>query len=426
MKIALIQYTLLLCMVSLLLTNQVSGQEKWKQGYVVTNSGDTLKGSIFYKHIQKSPKFIRFSNDNGTHSTEYTPLTLKLFSVFENKQNYVYRSYIMDLDNTPDDVAKVDTNKDPKMARDTIFAQLLVGGVINLLYYKDYRHGKEHYIVETSTTQATDLIDNSYYLDDTRQFFLKNEHYKKQLRELTQDCAEITIDGINKLRFNFKELEKIVSDYNRIKTQNEPSEYKFKQERIGWKFGVFFGCIMNSLQIGGVENISYANFPFHPGVEAGVCMDIVFPRSDNAFSLHNELGYAQFRAHSEAQNVHYSWNGNLEDIVVSSDYIRLLNTFRYCYPYNRYKPFIEFGIVNGLSMGVTQYFNLVNTFSHLADKSSIVTSVRSYEQSYCIGAGAFYKKLGIGLRYEKGNGFTGNSFIGTTTTRIHFLASYTF
>ncbi len=396
--------------------------EKWKPGYVVRTHGDTLKGSIFYHHTDKTPLNISFSQDGGANSTKYTPLEISFFSVLENGQSYIFRSFVMNVDNTPEELAMVDTNKNPVMVRDTFFAQLISEGAINLYHYKSHKHGKVHFIVEKGVMPAADLINNAYYLDNSKQFFMRNELFKRQMRVLTADCPGILMDQINQLKFSEAGLVKIASLYNR--GLGDAQGYEFQPEKTQFVFGVYAGTCFNDLQIRG-NGLDNVKFGIQPTLDVGIVCDMILPKSGKALSMHNEIGYNIFRDQSPAQNISIGWDAVMKEVYAGADYLRMTNVFRYTYPYSTLHPYLEIGLVNGYALSIAEYRNITYTFSNSTSRETYL-EVRKYEQSYCVGLGATYKKAGLMLRYEKGNGFSGSSAIGTITTRYHLAFYYMF
>jgi hypothetical protein len=370
---------------------------------------------------------VRFSANGGADATEYGPLKTKVFVVAENNQQYVYKSFIMELDNTPDDLAKVDTNKEPLLKPDTVFGQLIAGGMINLYYVKDNRMGKVHFLVQKGNDPALELIDNSFYLDNSKQIYLKNEKFKKQLRSLTLDDASVTIDRINSLKFGLKDLRSFVVAFNQHMNRTEQTPYQFKEERFGSEWDVFAGVSFNHLAVNGLITGSTVQFVSQTAPEAGLGLNLIIPRSDRALSFRCELGYMSFQGDATGINANLSWSEQLRELHFSSSYLRLGTLFRYTYPYSPLHPYAEAGLVNGYAVTIDEYETDYNFVSQSTEKNrNLFTSLRRYEQSYCVGLGGTYKKYGVAARYEKGNGFSTASSVGTTTQRIQILISYRF
>ena len=101
---------------------QLVAQSNYQAGFVVTNNGDTLDGSIDYKRWDRSPGRISFKT--SSESKVYAPLDIKSFMV----ANETYVSAIVDVDISPFKIGELDDVSQPIFSKDTVFLQSLIEG----------------------------------------------------------------------------------------------------------------------------------------------------------------------------------------------------------------------------------------------------------------------------------------------------------
>jgi hypothetical protein len=74
-------------------------QKNIVKGYIVTNTGDTLKGTINNKDWLKNPAYILFKSDLNSKIEKRTPLQIKSFSVSDKGD--IYESHKVSIDLSP-------------------------------------------------------------------------------------------------------------------------------------------------------------------------------------------------------------------------------------------------------------------------------------------------------------------------------------
>ncbi len=182
-KTLLLTFALLSCY-SCILAQQFNEQP----GFIVTTTGDTLKGFIKDRDIIE--KTVQFRVPSAGNSTAYSPNQLRSFGF--NKGSF-YHSV---------DFPATDTTIEQQ------FIQCFVDGYLSL-YYRN----RVFYVSKNKGALAkmekNDVIDQSRLRKDNR--------YQKVLEYLTADCPSIA-PAVRRTEFNSESLSNLVASYNTCKT----------------------------------------------------------------------------------------------------------------------------------------------------------------------------------------------------------------
>src|SRR3979490_551931 len=120
--------TILLIVVAFL-PFSVSGQENFKDGYIVHFDKDTVRGQIDFRDWMVNPSKITFLNLQTGKREPYQPEDLSSF--FANGE--IYRSFKVHINPfSLDPVVTIGNNGNGDAYDSTVFLRLIVGGKINL------------------------------------------------------------------------------------------------------------------------------------------------------------------------------------------------------------------------------------------------------------------------------------------------------
>ncbi len=400
--------------------NAATAQDKWKPGYVVTVNKDTVRGMIAYLHSHKSPHSIKFRKADEESWISFLPKDLILFMAREGAQEIYYYTITAELDFSEIELARINTSPVSEMVKREFFGQLLFRGKKSIYYYQDDSLGKKHYLVEYEVGKWCDLKNKQYFLNDSKVNLLNSQEYIKQVLTLVSDCHNMDIPGIFQLELNEKKIVALFKKYNSncSKTAVLPG-YEFKEEKLQVAFGVIAGMNRTSIHISGQDvRLDNMQFSKYSGIEGGVYINFISPRTENAWSFYNEILYDNYKI--KGHNTSPDINGETWDAEFSATYVKLFTMIRYQYPYMAVKPFAEFGIVNGLAMKSSS----IATSNPGYPNPEPFLGFRKYEQSYCLGLGVTYHNFGLESRLEKGNGMSAAGYIQSATTYLHVLLNY--
>jgi hypothetical protein len=181
-------------------------------GFIVTTTGDTLKG--FIKDRDAIEKTVQFRVDNASNGTTYAPNQVHSFG-FNNGSFY----HSVEFPATDSTIEQQ-------------FIQCLVDGYLSL-----YRRNRVFYLSKNKGAlvkmEKNDVIDQSRLREDKR--------YQKVLEYLTADCPSVAAE-VRRTDFNTESLSNLVAAYNTCKTgvagNSKIPRKKWYIPQLGAKAGV--------------------------------------------------------------------------------------------------------------------------------------------------------------------------------------------
>lgn len=138
----------------------VFGQSNYHEGYVIKNTGDTLKGFIDYREWQQSPLFINFKVSKSEKEQRlFTPDSIRGF-VIDTTESYISYQGQMSTDQNhfPDLAEGLDTRK----VNASVFLKLITSGKFLLLYSQSDQRKTRYFVAEVKS-KPVELIYNQYY-----------------------------------------------------------------------------------------------------------------------------------------------------------------------------------------------------------------------------------------------------------------------
>jgi hypothetical protein len=142
------------------LPSVIFAQSNYHQGYVVKNSGDTVKGYIDYREWSQSPTSIDFRTSKDDRQTQqFDPATIRAFGIIGMETYISYNGLISrDRNHFPNLADDLDTTK--KQA--AIFLRQNAAGR-HLSLYSQTDHQKTRYFVAEANATPVELQYNQYY-----------------------------------------------------------------------------------------------------------------------------------------------------------------------------------------------------------------------------------------------------------------------
>jgi hypothetical protein len=413
----------------LMISRSALAQDNFKPITLYTYSGDSIQGLIVYKKKLKTFKLLTVQEKNTGITKKYSPVTIQAFTIELADEKINFKSLITEADYSLGDDGKISSSPEVELTKDTVFAQSLVKGKLNLYYYIDHKVFKEHFLIEMENGPAMDLIYKAYYTDASRTTIDYNRKYKSQLRSLLADSRFITKNRINETPFSKKEIAELIQEYN-LEMAGTAPPYEHKEEKTTFDFGVVMGANKTSIFFKSPKH-EYSSLSFKPslGFNAGLVMNVRFPHTRKRLSLYNELLYSSYKStiskgfyeYYDATRYYEVKSANIE-----ATYLKLVTAIRY-QGSSHFYPFVQLGFVNGYAI---QHATNVNYEMHsnaaIYMQNTPILEFRSFEQSLFGGIGLQYKKIALETRYERGNGMSKNSTINSVVNYMYLLLSYRF
>jgi hypothetical protein len=203
---------------ALLLPFFSNAQSNYKPGYIVTATGDTLKGSVDLREWENNPHNVYFKSQSDVKN--YTAKEIRAFGT----SNVTYDQYMGPISTDETNVSRLSTGRDTSYKQDTTFLKVIQRGAnVTLFSYVDNLKSR-YFIAENQNNRPYELIYRIYHTPD-RGVETHNENvFVSQLYELAQKYNPASDElrlNIEKSQYNGPELKKITEKINKMTTDTK-------------------------------------------------------------------------------------------------------------------------------------------------------------------------------------------------------------
>jgi hypothetical protein len=412
----------LLILSLLLLAINAFSQTGYVNGYVVKNSGDTIRGQIYFSGWDLTPKQIQFKDANGAEQL-FSAAQLKSFSI-TGVDNYLSKIIAVDISPIQDnDLLSVDTSI---LQIDTIFLRIIVNGPASLYYY----HGqdqKEHFFIDKNNN-AQELVYHRYkVIQDGVQYNREDKKFIGQLIYYLSDCPEMR-SGLSNLDYSESSLQPIFISYAQCKGSN--TSYIAQKNSSSAKLGVIAGASFSNELFSGDAYLHINNAAFNTSVSPsfGLKLDFYLIPKNKNFSFYNDINYVNvsFVGHGSYNSSSFLFT---QTYKVDISYLFLNSMIRYYFGQGDWKPFINGGITNAfiVKKGVDSLISVETSPYGLYQPQGqqlFITVERA--TGLDIGAGLLWKNFSLEFRDIYWSGFVHESGFSSNINTIQALAGYQF
>jgi hypothetical protein len=314
---------LIILLISMCIAEFSFSQTDFRNGYVITNAGDTLFGLVDYREKAKAYKSCDFKVSKGQNTITYEPGSIIGYG-FENDK--FFQSREISIKNRPSQV---------------VFLEVIVKGLVSLYKYEDT------YFIERSNEGLQQLI-NEYkeiFVSDRKVLKKTNQHIAT-LNMLVFDCAEIR-ERVQKIKLEEKALTKLIGDYNQCKGE---SSIAFKAKKP-WKkaiLGITGGLNISQLNFAFPRHLA-GNFEVSKSSMIGVSLDILSPRLSERISFHGNLLYLTSKYHKYTL---FNNSSSVERnyVTIELQQIKVPIGFRYTFPKRELTPYFNAGVAGTIHL----------------------------------------------------------------------------
>ncbi|RYU79899.1 outer membrane beta-barrel protein [Hymenobacter persicinus] len=416
----------------LLLTNAAAfAQTNFRPGYVVSLTGDTLRGQVDSRGAQRNARLSRFRVGEGGAVTEYTPSQLRGYGFTKGSVYEVATVRLADSTAySKTGVASTDTLRHPS------FVEVVVAGPASLLLVRD-RRDTDHYFLRMTGGPAQALMQSTRRVEQNGKTYRQTgTEYRDTLAAALRSCPAVQA-SISALRYGLSDFSKLVRTYNECVVVSKATLPDIMQRRSYVTLSLIAGAERSKVDISGVSKrlpfdlVQQSTVAPALGVGMQVHMAGMSPTlSGRVELLYEQQRYVQFRDYVDANGF-----GDQDEYIIKLSAIRLPVLLRYTYPRGTVRPFAQAGV------SVAYFLNNYNKFRnrHLygAAESNppysawkpIVSDSRNLEVGFVGGLGLTTarenaRNLALEFRLERTNGFCGNSITPVIITRSYLLLSY--
>ena len=257
-----------------------------KSGYVITNTGDTIRGIIDFRTNEKLSKQCDFWANGESASKSYKPGDIEGFRFDHNGKYFVSRR--LNVTGTPE----------------LYFAEFMVNGKMNL--YCISHNSDEYYFFEREDGEIAELTNRATnYAGEGKQVLQevkdnlqeKREQYGK-VKSLLQKSWK-AVEGMDDNNMSRSKLINVVRDYhNDVCTDGGKCmvyEYKEKADKMKLHFKIFVGYAYYSTEETDYQTYLGENYP-GSAFEIGIGGEVELERVLKGLSAEIGLVFAKYKS----------------------------------------------------------------------------------------------------------------------------------
>ncbi len=362
----------------------------YKKCTLIDSNLNQIIGKINYRDWLKNKNIIEFRDVNSKNKKEINPLEIKKI-IFETE---IFESGIIAIEHSPWEISTLTNDSSLNITYEHTFLKLLVDGEKKLYQYitPDWH---EFYYIKKDT--FFELLVQKKYLITTNGITTIREvtKYKNQLLEYLEKCESI-FSEIEKLDYSNKRITALFNTYyNCTKTK---ITFRNKENNIKYKLGILTGASINTIKIAKKAPQNLKKITNNLGVEpsAGVFFDVIFPKQNQQWSIHNELLYIGYKSKDS-----FSENTS-QKATVNIDYnaIKFISMLRYTYPILKVNFFVQYGFSYNQILKENNY---INNYYIPLNQISHTPINHKYELRTIHGVGLSYNRFLLLLHRDKVN-----------------------
>lgn len=405
-------------------------QENWTPGYIITHNGQTLGGQLDYRDWEANPRRVQFRKSPSDTPQWYGPSSIKAFGAAGKE----YVGVVTTIDYSPFKVGELTRNPEAYQIQDSVFLTRLLQGRVNLYYLKDDAD-KDHFFLQNDTI-LTELRRVKYLVEYNRQDkIVQKDIYKGQLLYFFGDCPSLD-KPISLLSYSTTAMIGIFQRYAECRGESYAVVKKSKKDKFKVKAGASLGASSTGLKVSSdfdydVVLGTWDERSLKPA--AGLWFSVHAPRNFGRFSWYNEFLYKAHRFQDKFETEPPTPDRyRTVDMRLDFGYLKWTSMVRYQHiTPKRLQPFLQLGITRAFaSFRYAPVKTVERKFFSSYEKTTspaVDSGGSRIESGWAIGAGlAGWRKMGLELRYEQGDGFYSLVDITTRTNTFYLLLTYQF
>ncbi len=302
-------------------------QSMFKEGFVILNSGDSLKGLIDYRGDHLMAKECRFKESLNSELIIYSPSQLKAFG-FINSKYYVSREY---------------ENK-------RYFFEYLINGEIDILYLRAW--GEGDYYIEKDTIPLTKLVYEKGLREKDGKFYsYESTVHNGILNLFIQDTPQMT-DKANSIgKPNDKNLVRFAKNYHEEVCPTEDCII-YQQGKMPFKVALELNTYYSDFRQEAEYFLDYG-LNASNAIQTGITVHIWMPKTSEKIFIRTGLSFANLAQEGQAKLVYKT------PLMIEYLYPKYRIRPHFAYGLNFYSPFTHTaGFNTGFNVVFTDRFHL--------------------------------------------------------------------
>jgi hypothetical protein len=408
----------------LFFTYFAQSQGNYQSGYLLSNSGDTLRGLIDYNKWENNPEVILFKKSNDDPQQKFNPLSIKGFGV----DAAAYQSAIVQTRIWKLNSSNLSYEKNFETKLDTVFLEALIKGTKGLYLLKKTNLSDQFYIKEGD---KFDLLIFHTFLkkQNDKDIVTENNKYVGQLSFYLQDCANIQSE-LKGLKYAKSSLEKLFLNY--YKCTQSKAFFQNTADKIERKIGILAGLTASTVDFKSEFKdyiyLAKANFSTSVRLTLGAYWEIDIFRKNKRWTLPVEVMLTSYGITGKFDNIINPEYYQKYDSKLSLTYLKANTQLRYIIPIKKSSIFLNSGLSVGYviaSRGTLSSYNY--TYGREDNyKDPLFKDSRSFELGFLAGLGFKKGRFTYEIRNEIGNGMASSVILKSTSIRWHGLVGYHF
>ena len=326
MKKTIIIFSLLWAIVPIHLSAQVNPQK----GYIITNEGDTIHGTIDYRSDARNARECSFMAEGQAQYTALTPADIRGYRFADNGIYYVTRTFPVD------------------GQQKTFFAEYLLQGGVSLYHHKENDTDYYYFVGEdgrVGTVKSDGLLKASpkeadrakrEALREASQIFAKSSKAQSELWR-----GEITAENLTKVTRDY-DMEYCTSAGDCVQFRYDSKKSRSVQVKL--RFQAALGVGINSLEPNSYAYDKENNQRMTAIVpQIGLGADLLFPRSNKHWSLQALALLSYWSMSKEMRDLYNSKPGEVSELRYLNLELQIGAAYSFM-PQNKLSPVVRGGL----------------------------------------------------------------------------------
>jgi hypothetical protein len=399
-------------------------QADFRPGYIVSLTGDTLRGELTYSGAQRSALVCRFRPAPTAPATSYNAGQLRGYGFPGNK---VYEARAL---SRPDSSGYV-------LPPRPVFLEVLTAGPVTLYYYQNLKAQEQFYVATSASGPVQELVHTSEVVSaSVNNYYRENNRFRGTLAEVFAACPSVQ-QSVASLPFKLSALVAIVQRYNRCvqpATTSAPvAEAAAVARRRGrLTAGLLLGGQLSQQVLQDDDSPVAGTITGSIAPAGGLGLQLSLPALNDRLALRLEALYEWQKYDGIiGNNTFYTYND--AQVRVGASYLRVPLLLRYIFPTRRVQPFLQAGLAyNRLLSHEQEYqfrFALSNGSMGYAPPQPLTLTVRNDELSFIGALGAQlpnvgHRTLALEARAERGSGMFATATSNNYVMHYYLLLGY--
>jgi Outer membrane protein beta-barrel domain len=379
---------LTLLIIALCLAELSFAQNDFREGYIISNAGDTVYGFVEYTEVQQMYRVCHFKKTDDQKVINYEPGQITGFGLsdnlfFESKE------------------VRAENQKEQR-----VFAEVKVKGFVSL-----FRFDFEYYVEKNNGgLQRLSNENQKIYVNGKAMMHRTNQHVSV-LSTLMFDCVELR-QRVQNISLVEKQLIKLAEDYNRCMGQVSIT-YGASEPHVKVRFGIAGGINKSNIKFSNADGkYDYlgGSFDGSSTLIIGLSLDVFAPGVSKRISIHGEVLYT--KSNYESVNSSTGNSGpKTSHVTIDLEQLKIPLGLRYTFPEKKITPYMNLGMSSTFNISssspLTTNYKLANRIETVFTKDALNTNTLQVGLWGGVGISkSIHKKLNLftEIRYEWTNG----------------------